>query len=127
MTAPTVREVELVITGMTCGSCAAGIERALNEVPGVEATVNYATERARIRFPDSLATADLVAVVADVGYAAAPPPTVEEKVAEDESDPAVALRRRLIVTTAFALPVLLLSMIPALRFGGWEELALALT
>ncbi|MGC0368913.1 heavy metal translocating P-type ATPase [Microbacterium sp. SLBN-111] len=118
-------DVELDITGMTCASCATRIERKLNKLPGVEASVNYATEKARVR-GDDLDPADLIAVVEAAGYAAAvPAPPVPEKVATDpETD---ALRRRLLISLALAVPVALLSMIPALQFSNWQWLALTLT
>lgn len=118
-------DVELDITGMTCASCATRIERKLNKLPGVEASVNYATEKARVR-GDDLDPADLIAVVEAAGYAAAvPAPPVPAEVATDpETD---ALRRRLLISLALAAPVALLSMIPALQFSNWQWLALTLT
>ncbi|MGY2498630.1 cation transporter, partial [Klebsiella pneumoniae] len=104
-------DVELDITGMTCASCATRIERKLNKLPGVEASVNYATEKARVR-GDDLDPADLIAVVEAAGYAAAvPAPPVPEEVATDPETE--ALRRRLLISLALAAPVALLSMIPA--------------
>ncbi|EWM12539.1 cation transporter [Kutzneria sp. 744] len=111
-------EVELSIGGMTCASCANRIERKLNKVDGVTATVNYATEKAKVSFPGTLAPADLVQVVEAAGYTAELP--AEKPAASDEHDP---LRQRLIVSAVLAVPVVLLSMISACisRTGsGWR-------
>ena len=115
------REVELSIGGMTCASCANRIERKLNKVDGVTATVNYATEKARVSFPDSVAPADLVQVVEAAGYTAALP--VDKVEPPVEHDP---LRQRLLVSATLAVPVILLSMIPLLQFPNWQWLALTL-
>ncbi|HTI21553.1 MAG TPA: heavy metal translocating P-type ATPase [Kutzneria sp.] len=115
------REVELSIGGMTCASCANRIERKLNKVDGVTATVNYATEKARVSFPDSLAPAELVQVVEAAGYTAALP--VDKVEPPVEHDP---LRQRLLVSATLAVPVILLSMIPLLQFPNWQWLALTL-
>jgi Cu+-exporting ATPase len=113
--------VELPITGMTCASCANRIERKLNKLDSVRATVNYATERASVQFDAAtVAPEELVATVEAAGYGAALPS------APAEADPTAELRRRLIVSAALALPVLLLSMIPALQFDYWQWLALQL-
>ena len=118
-----VHEVELSIGGMTCASCAARIERKLNKVDGVTATVNYATEKAKVSFPVAVAPADLVQVVQAAGYTAELP--ADEPPAEEE-DSTRPLRQRLIVSAALAVPVILLSMIPALQFTNWQWLALVL-
>jgi Cu+-exporting ATPase len=113
---------ELAITGMTCAACANRIERRLNRLEGVHATVNYATERATVEHdPDRTPTAELVAAVEAAGYAAALPerPTTD--------DPTSALRRRVLVSAALGVPVLLLAMVPALQFDGWQWLSLTLT
>ena len=114
--------VELAITGMTCSTCASRIERKLNRVPGVHATVNYATESAHIELDSDIPVADLVRVVEQTGYAAAP-------VSDHDGDEADvdALRRRFLVSLALALPVVAVSMIPVLQFPGWQWVALALT
>ncbi|MGB1610764.1 MAG: cation transporter, partial [Ilumatobacteraceae bacterium] len=123
--------IDLAVTGMTCAACAARIERRLNRVPGLEATVNYATERARITVDAELLDErgvggvldDCVATIVDVGYGAAP---------TDRDDPAASarrladLRRRLWLASALGLPVLALSMMPGLQFDGWQWVALAL-
>jgi Cu+-exporting ATPase len=120
-----VSTLELPITGMTCASCANRIERKLNKLDGVTATVNYATEKAAIDFDRRLVGPDdLVATVESAGYSAslptAAPPT------EEEPDETAALRRRLIVSALLALPVLVLSVVPALQFDNWQWLALQL-
>ena len=124
-------DVELEITGMTCASCATRIERKLNRLPGVEATVNYATEKARVRGTD-VDTADLISAVESAGYQAALPAPPIESPTDTETKPTedtelVALRRRLLISAALALPVAVLSMIPALQFTYWQWLALTLT
>jgi len=114
--------VELAITGMTCSTCASRIERKLNRVPGVHATVNYATESAHIDLDTQIPVADLVRVVEQTGYAAA-------LVSDHDSDEADvdALRRRFVISLVLALPVVALSMLPVLQFPGWQWVALALT
>lgn len=125
-------EVELAIGGMTCASCAARIEKKLNRMDGVEATVNYATEKAKVAFADGVAVADLIATVEATGYTAQEPPrTVEEKAEEAESeasaDPLAPLRQRLVTAVALAVPVVAMAMIPALQFEYWQWLSLTLT
>ncbi|EWM19067.1 cation-translocating P-type ATPase [Kutzneria sp. 744] len=117
-------EVELSIGGMTCASCANRIERKLNKVDGVTATVNYATEKAKVTYPATLAPEDLVQVVEAAGYTATLPTPVEQ-LAEPE-DPTQPLRQRLTVSATLAAPVILLAMIPALQFTNWQWLSLAL-
>ena len=118
-------QVELVITGMTCASCANRIERKLNKMDGVTASVNYATEQASVSFPDEVSTDDLLAVVASAGYAAALPQVVSAPVGQEE-DVTAALRERLVVCALLGLPVLVLSMIAPLQFTNWQWLCLAL-
>ncbi|WP_275935035.1 heavy metal translocating P-type ATPase [Curtobacterium luteum] len=122
-------DVELDITGMTCASCANRIERKLGKLPGVTATVNYATERAQVRVED---TADvdvdrLIATVASAGYGAtvpAPPSaSTDTPPADDET---TLLGRRLVVSAVLALPVVVLSMVPVLQFPNWQWAALTL-
>lgn len=125
----TITDVELDIGGMTCASCATRIERKLNRLDGVEATVNYATEKARVR-SDSVVDAEvLIAAVTSAGYTATvplpPESTVPDAVASKPDDVA-ALRNRLIVSAALGIPVAVLSMIPPLQFTNWQWLALAL-
>jgi Cu+-exporting ATPase len=115
-------DVELAITGMTCASCANRIERKLNKLDGVVATVNYATEKAKVAFPDSLNAADLIEAVEQAGYGAAvPDPSHPESVDEVES-----LRRRLLVAAVLSVPVVALAMIPLWQFTGWQWVSLAL-
>jgi Cu+-exporting ATPase len=117
--------VELPITGMTCASCANRIERRLNRLDGVSAAVNYATEKATVEFDAAAVTPDeLVAAVEAAGYRATLPATEPEPA--QEADETAPLRRRLIVSAVLSLPVLLLSMIPALQFDDWQWLALQL-
>ena len=125
--APTSR-VELSIGGMTCAACAARIEKRLNKLDGVTATVNYATEQARVDFGADLLPTDLVAAVEAVGYTATlPAPAGSTDEPEPTAvDPAAALRTRLSVTAALTLPVLVLSMVPALQFESWQWLTLTL-
>ncbi|WP_457032379.1 heavy metal translocating P-type ATPase [Kitasatospora sp. P5_F3] len=118
--------VELAIGGMTCASCAARIEKKLNRMDGVEATVNYATEKAQVDFAPEVSVADLIATVERTGYTAelpAPPATADTP-AEPQPDP---LRERLLISAALSVPVVLLSMIPALQFDNWQWLTFALT
>lgn len=128
----TTSEVELTIGGMTCASCAARVEKKLNRMDGVTATVNYATEKAKVSYPAGVQVADLIATVVKTGYTAEEPPPPEpiEDAAEDaaeERDPElVALRERLTVSALLALPVVLLSMVPALQFDNWQWLSLTL-
>ncbi|MEV6238523.1 heavy metal translocating P-type ATPase [Lentzea sp. NPDC051838] len=114
--------LEISIGGMTCASCAARIERKLNKLDGVEASVNYATEKARISYAGDLTPADLVKVVEDTGYTAELPETEEPQ----RQDPADTLKQRLITSTVLAVPVIALAMIPALQFTYWQWLSLAL-
>ncbi|MFJ5263751.1 heavy metal translocating P-type ATPase [Streptomyces sp. NPDC088387] len=121
-------EVELVIGGMTCASCAARVEKKLNRMDGVSATVNYATEKARVSYPAGTDVADLIATVVKTGYTAEEPrPEVPEQTADTPDDPELAaLRQRLVVTVALAVPVVLLAMVPALQFDNWQWLSLTL-
>jgi Cu+-exporting ATPase len=119
--------VELPITGMTCASCANRVERNLNQIEGVSSAVNYATEKATVEFdPQVVEPGELVAAVESAGYSAALPEAEPDADAEVEVDETAGLRRRMIVSAALALPVLLLSMIPALQFDNWQWLALQL-
>lgn len=126
----TDRTVELDITGMTCASCANRIERKLGKLPGVTATVNYATEKAQVQVAAD-GTADpeaLIAAVESAGYGAtvpAPPAAADADPAVDE-DPTGPLRRRLVVSAVLTVPVVVLSMVPALQFPNWQWLALTL-
>ncbi|MEU4979193.1 heavy metal translocating P-type ATPase [Streptomyces sp. NPDC021969] len=134
---PGLAEVELLIGGMTCASCAARVEKKLNRMDGVTATVNYATEKARVSYPATTGVADLIATVVKTGYTAeepAPPPEPadeagagERGTGHGESDPELsALRQRLLVSVLLAAPVVLLAMVPALQFDNWQWLSLTL-
>ncbi|TYL50265.1 heavy metal translocating P-type ATPase [Agromyces mariniharenae] len=126
------QQVELDVGGMTCASCAARIEKKLNRMPGVEATVNYATERASIALPEGTSVDDAIATIEATGYTAelpAPPPTSDDTEAGERdgmSAEVASLRRRLIVSTALTVPVVAMSMIPVLQFTNWQWLALTL-
>jgi Cu+-exporting ATPase len=120
-------EVELSIGGMTCASCASRIERKLNKVDGVSATVNYATEKARVSFPAGLSTEEIVKVVEAAGYTAEPPtPPQSDEDGIEPVDPTRPLRNRLITAAVLSVPVIVLSMVPALQFTYWQWLSLAL-
>ncbi|MET9758123.1 heavy metal translocating P-type ATPase [Streptomyces sp. NPDC006372] len=124
---PALAEVELLIGGMTCASCAARVEKKLNRMDGVTATVNYATEKARIAYPAGTEVADLIATVVKTGYTAQEPaPAPEEEPTADDDPELSALRRRLLVSAALAVPVVLLAMVPALQFDNWQWLSLTL-
>ena len=114
--------VELDIGGMTCASCAGRIERKLGKLPGVEASVNYATEVARVTLPSGMTVDDAIRTVEQTGYTAALPAPETER---DEHG--TRLATRLIASAALAVPVGVLSMIPALQFPGWQWVALVLT
>lgn len=115
--------VELDIDGMTCASCAVRIEKKLNKVDGVTASVNYATEKARIDLAWPVEIEALIAVVEKTGYKAAVP-TPDEP---DRPDPVLRLRRDLIISAILSIPVVAISMVPAFQFPGWQWLILVLT
>src|SRR4051812_16153452 len=119
--APGGSDVELLIGGMTCASCANRIEKKLNKLDGVTATVNYATEKAKVTFGDGVTTADLIATVEKTGYTAELPRPRPDPVDEG------ADRVRLLVSFALSVPVVALAMIPALQFPSWQWLSLLLT
>jgi len=112
----------LTLEGMTCASCAARIERKLNKLDGVEATVNYATEQATVNYdPAGVAVDDLIRAVEASGYGA----SVAARAEADETRARV-LRTRLVVAAALSAPLTLLALVSPLQFGGWEWLAVAL-
>jgi Cu+-exporting ATPase len=118
--------VELPIEGMTCASCAARIERKLNRLDGVEATVNYATERATVAFDaESVTPERIVEAVEAAGYHASLP-SAAAPATDVDADPAAPWRTRLVVSVALTVPVLALAMFEALQFDGWQWLSLAL-
>jgi Cu+-exporting ATPase len=127
------RSIELAIGGMTCASCAARIEKKLNRMDGVTASVNYATEKAKVIYADDVTAEDLVATVEATGYTAAlpaPPVSAPEGgpagPGAGEPDPVAPLRQRLLVSVALAVPVIALGMFPALQFDFWQWLSLTL-
>jgi len=128
------QRVALAIGGMTCASCAARIEKKLNKLDGVTATVNYATEQAQIAYPPTLDPTMLIAQVEATGYTARlPKPATTEQDTGDagaaggEPDPTASLRQRLTVSAVLAIPVIVLAMVPATQFRNWQWLALMLT
>jgi len=122
----TTTTTDLVIGGMTCASCAARVERKLNRLDGVTATVNFATEAARVSFPETLTVGDLIAVVERTGYTAAlPAPPDAGHDADTEAASRRPLRLRMLVSVALAVPVVLLAMVPALQFQDWQWVSLA--
>ena len=130
-TAPagTTGDVELLIGGMTCASCANRVEKKLNKLDGVTATVNYATEKAKVSFGDGVSTDDLIATVEATGYTARLPEPArpEDPAEEDPADaPVRTLRTRLVVSALLSVPVIALAMIPALQFQYWQWLSLTL-
>ncbi|NLU66134.1 heavy metal translocating P-type ATPase [Streptomyces sp. HNM0574] len=134
-TTPGTAEVELAIGGMTCASCAARIEKKLNRMDGVEATVNYATEKAKVSYAGDLEVTDLIATVEATGYSATPPAPKRqddapasggEPAAAPEADELKPLRQRLIVSTLLSVPVIAMAMAPALQIEYWQWLSLTL-
>ncbi|MFE1527007.1 heavy metal translocating P-type ATPase [Streptomyces rochei] len=136
MTTSTTRapaEVELAIGGMTCASCAARIEKKLNRMDGVTATVNYATEKAKVSYTGDVSVPELIATVEATGYTAREPepeparagsgPGAEPAEAADELRP---LRERLVTAVVLAVPVIAMAMVPALQFEYWQWLSLTL-
>ena len=115
-------EVDLVIGGMTCSSCALGIERSLNKLPGVVATVNYATEKAHVVLPADISIDRAIETVVATGYTASLP-TAD---AEDDDTELGYLRRRLVISSVLTIPVVLMAMVPALQFDYWQWISLAL-
>lgn len=118
-------DVELAITGMTCASCANRIERKLNKLDGVSATVNYATEKAKVTYPASVSTDDLVATVEAAGYSAAlpTPPDAPAEAPEPTTDP---LLQRLVVSAVLSVPVIAMGMVTTWQFTYWQWASLAL-
>src|SRR3712207_5759670 len=129
MSTPDVRtgQVELLIGGMTCASCAARVEKKLNRMDGVTATVNYATEKARVSFGGDVTTEDLIATVEKTGYTAAlPEPPADDAEPAADDDATRPLGQRLLVSTLLTVPVIAMAMVPALQFQYWQWLSLTL-
>jgi P-type Cu+ transporter len=125
----TDRAVELRIGGMTCASCAARIEKKLNRLPGVEASVNFATEKARVSLADGVTLEDAITTVEATGYTATlpePPAASGDAVPAGGDDEVETLRRRLLVSAVLTVPVLLLAMVSPLQFDNWQWLSLTL-
>jgi len=130
-----VTDIELSIGGMTCASCANRVERKLNKIDGVSATVNYATEKARVSAPGGIDPAELVATVEAAGYTAVlPRPIAAEDTAgaavpdaaTDPHGPTRALQERLLVSVVLSVPVIAMAMVPALQFTYWQWISLTL-
>ncbi|MFC8129610.1 heavy metal translocating P-type ATPase [Streptomyces sp. NPDC057302] len=135
-----MNEVELAVGGMTCASCSARIEKKLNRVEGVSASVNLATEKAKVSYADGVEVAQLIATVEKLGYSAheivpAPPePAATDPATTEPGTPVTTaditepdtLRQRLVVSAVLSLPVVLLAMIPPLQFDNWQWLSLTL-
>ncbi len=127
-------DVELAISGMTCASCAARVEKKLGKLEGVTATVNFATEKAKVIYPAELDPARLVGQVEAAGYSTALPEqdnSAEQSGAApsetDVEDPTTALRERLLISAALSLPVIAMAMLPVLQFTYWQWISLTLT
>ncbi|MFH8620517.1 heavy metal translocating P-type ATPase [Streptomyces vietnamensis] len=125
---PSTTVTELTIGGMTCASCAARVEKKLNRMDGVTATVNYATEKAYVEHAPDVGVDELIATVVKTGYTAEEPlPPEPEEPEEAEEDPELAsLRQRLTVSALLSAPVVLLAMVPSLQFDNWQWLSLTL-
>jgi P-type Cu+ transporter len=121
-------DVEMSIGGMTCASCANGIERKLNELTGVTATVNYATEKAHVSAPAGIDLSVIVEQVEAAGYTATllRPATGEAGAGMGAMDPMRSLPQRLIASVVLSAPVIAMAMIPALQFAYWQWISLAL-
>jgi Cu+-exporting ATPase len=127
MTTTAAAETELAIGGMTCASCAARIEKKLNRMEGVTATVNYATEKARVTHTADVSVQDLIATVEKTGYTAQEPAPPEPSAPDDgESGELRSLRERLVTAVVLAVPVIAMAMVPALQFEYWQWLSLTL-
>jgi P-type Cu+ transporter len=118
-----IAAVELSIDGMTCASCAHRIEKKLNKLDGVTATVNFATEKAHVEYGDGVKPEQLVATVEEAGYQVHLPETPVEAA---EDDPTASLRQRLLISAVLTVPVVAMAMVPALQFTYWQWLSLTL-
>ncbi len=126
-TATERKQIRLALEGMTCASCATRIEKKLNKLEGVEATVNFATEQATVHCDPAVPVEQLVAAVGSAGYGARPARAAHGGEHHHHDEPLAALTRRLALAVVLTLPVALLAMVPPLRFSGWEWLALVLS
>jgi Cu+-exporting ATPase len=129
---PEPEPLQLAIGGMTCASCAARVEKRLNRLPGVRATVNYATERASVTTPAGIDPAELIAAVEHAGYTAElrashTAPSGQDRTRGNGAKELRLARLRLLISAALSVPVVALAMISALRFIGWEWVSLGLT
>jgi Cu+-exporting ATPase len=125
----TTHDIELRIDGMTCASCASRIEKKLNKLDGVTAAVNYATEQAKVTFPDTIEPGELVAQVEAAGYGAHLPHAAGAGGGgehDHHDDDVEGLRRRVLISLALTIPVAAMAMIPALQFDRWQWLSLML-
>jgi Cu+-exporting ATPase len=122
---PETKEIRLDVEGMTCASCVRRVERSLNDLEGVDASVNFATECATVRCDESVDVGELVAAVEAAGYHAHPVDAAGGH--HHHEEPLDVLRRRLAVAIVLTAPVVALAMIPPLRFAGWEWVALVLS
>jgi Cu+-exporting ATPase len=127
-TAAAGRTVELAIGGMTCASCAARIEKKLNRMSGVTATVNFATEKAKVSYQADVSPEDLVATVEETGYTASlpRPATAATEAAAAEADDVGPLRQRMLVSLVLTVPVIVLAMVRPLQFDYWQWASLTL-
>ena len=135
MTTDTTTDAELLISGMTCASCANRIERKLNKVEGVEAVVNYATGKAKATFDDTVTREDLIACVEAAGYGVVstsldpPPPEADQSEAGSPQDDDAEMhhtRQRVVISALLSLPVIVLAMVPAWQFEFWQWASLTL-
>jgi Cu+-exporting ATPase len=122
---PAPSELKLELEGMTCASCAARIEKRLNKLDGVEATVNFATEQATVHHDPDVSVEQLLAAVESAGYAAHPAAHTGE--AHKRGEPVRVLTRRLALAVVLTVPVALLAMVSPLRFPDWQWVAFALS
>jgi len=121
-----VTEVDLDISGMTCTSCAMSIEKKLNKLPGVVATVNYATEKAHVVLPQGISIDRAIETVAETGYTASLPVADAVGGAAPDDSELRGLRQRVIISAILAIPVVLMAMVPALQFDYWQWISLVL-
>src|SRR6478752_4789074 len=126
--APSDGHVELQIGGMTCASCAVRIEKKLNKIDGVTATVNFATEKARVDYVGDVSPEQFVEAIEQAGYTAELPKlhAPDTQIESTDEDATASLRRRLLISLALTVPVVAMAMVPALQFTNWQWLSLTL-